>query len=83
MNAEIREAHAACTQFLRNRDPRILFHGLEHDRRPGRRDRRRRGDLLAENLTEMLGIARAHLEQVAVVAGDVVDLEDFGDAGEL
>ena len=31
----------------------------------------------------MLGIARADLEQVTIVAGDVMDLEDFGDAGEL
>jgi len=31
----------------------------------------------------MLGVTGADLEQVAIVAGDVMDLEDFGDSGEL
>ena len=30
----------------------------------------------------MLGVVRAHLDEVAVVAGDVMHLEDFGELGE-
>ena len=41
------------------------------------------GDLLAEDLPEMLRIARADLEQVTVVAGDMMDFEDFRDARQL
>ena len=31
----------------------------------------------------MFGVARANLEQVAVLAGDVMDLQDFGDPRQL
>ena len=30
----------------------------------------------------MLGIMRAHLDEIAVVAGDVMDLEYFGELGQ-
>ena len=43
----------------------------------------RRGDLLPKDLSEMLGIARADLQQVAIVARDVMDFEDFRNAREL
>ena len=38
---------------------------------------------MSKNLTEMLGITGAHLEQIAIVAGDVMDFEDFRNSGEL
>jgi hypothetical protein len=70
-------------QFLRDRNARILFHGFEHNRRPRRDDRRRRGDLLAKDLSEVLRVAGAYFQQIAVLAGDVVDFENLRDARQL
>ncbi len=30
----------------------------------------------------MLGVVRAHFDEITVVAGDVMDLEDFGELGQ-
>ena len=43
------------------------------ERTPGTRAKRVR-----RSMPEVLGVARAHFDEVAVVAGDVVDFEDFG-----
>ena len=38
---------------------------------------------MTEQLPEMLSVARADLEEIAIVAGDVMDFEDLGDAGQF
>ena len=40
-------------------------------------------ETFAKNLRQVLGIAGAHLQQQAVVAGDVMDLALLGGAGAL
>jgi len=66
-----------------NGNSRILFDRFEDDSGPGRRDRWRGRDLLTQNLTQVLGVARADLQQVTIVTGDVVHFEDFGNAGQF
>ena len=53
--------------------------GFEHDGRARRRDARHRRNLAAQHLSQMLGVLGADLQQKAVLAGDVMDLEHFRD----
>src|SRR5262245_66332407 len=61
-----------------DRHARRLFHGLEDDGRPRRSDPRYAAEPMPQQLADVLGVAGAHLEQIAVVAGDVMDLQDLG-----
>ena len=67
--------------LFRNRDSGILFDGLENDGGPRRGDSRNRTDLLAKQLTQMLGVAGPHLQEVTVLAGDVMHLQNLGELG--
>ena len=68
---------------LGDRQARRLLHRLEDDRRPRRAHAGNAPEKrVRRSWPEMLGVARAHFDEIAVVAGDVVHLEDLGELGE-
>src|SRR5204862_1156887 len=70
--------------FLLERDRQLggLLDALEHDRRARRSDRRDLSETLPEKPAERLRVPGADFHEEAVLARDVVHLEDLRDLGE-
>ena len=79
---ELRRRHARASSRLAIGKTRRFLHRFEHDGRARRTHAGYAGEARAQEMPEVLGVARAHLDEVAVVAGDVVDLEYFGQLGQ-
>src|SRR6187200_2264917 len=67
---------------MRDRQQRALLHRAEDDGRARRAHCGDGAEAVAEQTAEVFGIAATHFHQVAVLAGDVVDLQDLGDLGQ-